>query len=81
MCTACAQVTLIDYNKHAHGRYRVCESEDSLEFSSFEPERWEIPLQEIKQVFHQGGRGGPPCGNERAVFEVTGAASQQFAPF
>lgn len=45
------QEVAVDYNKHAHGRYRVCREGDKLEFGSFVPVRWEIPLEEMDTLF------------------------------
>ena len=42
---------MLDYNKHAHGRYTVCETADHLSFGSYVPKRWEIPLAEVASVF------------------------------
>lgn len=50
-CSLCWQEIAIDYNRHSHARYRVCDSADSLQFGSFIPSRWEIPLEEIGQLF------------------------------
>lgn len=60
----------IDYNKHAHGRYRVCEAADSLEFGTFEPKRFEIPLSEITQVFGPASAGPEQCLAD-ATFDVS----------
>ena len=47
------QGAAMDYNKHAHARYLVCKSVDSLAFGTFQPQRWEIPLEEIHSLYSQ----------------------------
>ena len=45
------QRVAMDYNKHAHARYRVCRAADKLTFGTFMPHRWEIPLDEIVTLY------------------------------
>lgn len=64
------QEVAIDYNKHAHGRYRVCKQGDKLDFGSFDPSRWEIPLHEVQELFGPKQDNFDSCQN-RPIFEVT----------
>ena len=68
------QETAIDYNKHAHARYRVCKQGDKLEFGSFEPSRWEVPLHETSQMFSK--KDSFESCQDRSLFEVSYQAEQ-----
>lgn len=52
----------MDYNKHAHGRYVVCEDADKLSFGSFLPYRYEVPLEDIHTLFRSPHADAQPEG-------------------
>ena len=60
----------MDYNKHAHGRYQVCQEGDRLDFGTFVPSRWEVPLAEIKDLFSSNKNTLPSC-LEKPIVEVS----------
>ena len=69
------QLTALDYNKHAHARYLVCQLADSLAFGTFQPKRWEIPLEEIDSLYSQDGREKLPSCLHHPILEVGTACS------
>ena len=65
------QKVAMDYNKHAHARYLVCQSADSLSFGSFQPQRWEIPLEEIGSLYSSVGSELLSSCSESPILEVS----------
>lgn len=65
------QAVALDYNKHAHARYRVCTAADKLSFGTFQPKRWEVPLPEIAALYEplSESQSLPGCSQEK-VLEV-----------
>ena len=60
----------MDYNKHAHARYLVCKSADSLAFGTFQPKRWEIPIEEIDSLYNPAANGNLPSCSHHPILEV-----------
>lgn len=65
------QTTAMDYNKHAHARYMVCRTADKLTFGTFQPQRWEIPLEEITELYSSLNEGDLPACSNKPILEVS----------